>query len=64
MSRHENITTLAGTLPRRKIAPIVGMTPNHLSGYCYKHGISLKLKFENLAENYKPQKARKLANGR
>jgi len=64
MSRYETITQLAGTLPRRKIAPIVGMTPNHLSVYCYKHGISLKLKFEALCDDYKPQKARSLTNVR
>ena len=57
MNRHQSITTLAGTLPRRKIAPLVGMTPNHLSVYCHKHGISLKLKFENLSDDYKRQKA-------
>lgn len=56
MNRHQTITKLAGTLPRRKIALIVGMTPNHLSGYCYKHGISLKLKFEHLSDDYKRQK--------
>ena len=60
MSRHETITQLAGTIPRRKIAPLVGMTPNHLSVYCYKHGISLKLKFEALSDDYKRQKAMKL----
>ena len=60
MCRAESIKHLAGTLPRRKIAPLVGMTPNHLSVYCYKHGISLKLKFENLSADYKRQKARKL----
>jgi len=57
MTRQKTITTLAGTLPRRKIAPLVGMTPNHLSVYCHKNGISLKLKFENLSEDYKRQKA-------
>lgn len=57
MNRHHKIASLAGALPRRKIAPIVGMTPNHLSVYCYKHGISLKLKFENLSDDYKRQKA-------
>lgn len=57
MTRHQTITQLAGTLPRRKIAPIVGMTPNHLSVYCYKNRISLKLRFENLTDNYKRQKA-------
>ncbi len=59
MSRHQAITQLAGTLPRRKIAPIVGMTPNHLSVYCYKHGISLKLKFESLCDDYKLHKAKR-----
>ncbi len=58
MNRTESIKQLAGTLPRRKIAPIVGMTPNHLSVYCRKNGISLKLKFENLSADYKRQKAR------
>ena len=57
MNRAHKIAALAGTLPRREIAPLVGMTPNHLSVYCYKHGISLKLKFENLCDDYKRQKA-------
>ena len=57
MNRAHKIAALAGTLPRRKIAPLVGMTPNHLSVYCHKHGISLKLKFEHLSDDYKRQKA-------
>jgi hypothetical protein len=56
MNRTHKIAALAGTLPRRKIAPLVGMTPNHLSVYCHKHGISLKLKPENLNEMYRIQK--------
>jgi hypothetical protein len=64
MNKHKTITTLAGTLPRRKIAPIVGMTPNNLSKYCWLRGISLKLKFEALSDDYKPQKAKSLRNVR
>jgi hypothetical protein len=60
MNRARKIEALAGTLPRRKIAPIVGMTPNNLSKYCWLRGISLKLKFEALSDGYKPQKAMKL----
>lgn len=59
MDKKQKILSLAGTLPRRKIAPIVGMTPNHLSVYCYKNRISLKLRFENLSDDYKRQVAKK-----
>jgi hypothetical protein len=56
--RREIVLRHAGTMPRRTLAAILGITPNTLSRWAADNGISLKLKFEYLSEDYKPQKAR------
>lgn len=56
--RREIVLRHAGTMPRRALAAILGITPNTLSRWAADNGISLKLRFEYLSEDYKPQKAR------
>lgn len=56
--RKAELVAKAGTMPRRTLAAILGITPNALSRWAADNGISLKLRFEYLSEDYKPQKAR------
>jgi len=57
--RRETVLRHAGTMPRRTLAAILGITPNALSRWAADNGISLKLRFEYLSEDYKPQKAKR-----
>lgn len=56
--RKAELVSKAGTMPRRALAAILGISPNTLSRWAADNGISLKLRFEYLSEDYKPQKAR------
>jgi uncharacterized protein YjcR len=56
--RKAELVAKAGTMPRRTLAAILGISPNTLSRWAADNGISLKLRFEYLREDYKPQKAR------
>lgn len=57
--RRETVLRHAGTMPRRALAAILGISPNALSRWAADNGISLKLRFEYLSEDYKPQKAKR-----